>query len=94
MPLGRGPSGYDAEMHWKNPNPEPDLAGYAIVIRDSKAPYWQREVFAGNVDSYILPGVSIDEVVLGVRAVDKDGNESLVAPYVNPPYQQRNIPTF
>ena len=94
MPLGRGPSGYDAEMHWKNPQPEPDLAGYAIVIRDTKSPYWQREVFVGNVDSYILPGVSIDEVVLGVRAVDKEGNESLVAPYINPPYKQRKIATF
>jgi acetylornithine deacetylase/succinyl-diaminopimelate desuccinylase-like protein len=101
LPLGRGtsgdsdgPGGYDAEMHWINPNPEPDLAGYAIVIRDTKAPYWEREIFIGNVSQYTIKRLSIDEVALGVRAVDNNGNESLVAAYVNSPYKQRKWETF
>jgi hypothetical protein len=94
MPLGRGESGYDAELHWTNPNPEPDLAGYAVVIRDTKSPYWERQIFVGNVNQYTLKGVSIDEVVLGIRAIDKNGNQSLVAPYVNPPYKQHKWETF
>ncbi len=48
MPLSRGASGYDAELRWK-PNPEPDMLGYSIVIRDTLAPDWQREIFVGNV---------------------------------------------
>jgi hypothetical protein len=93
-PISRGASGYDADLRWSDPQPEEDLAGYAIVIRDTKSPYWEHETFVGKVSQYTLPGVSIDEVVLGVRAIDKDGNESLVSAYVNPPYKQRPVITF
>jgi len=31
-----------------------------------------------------MPGVSIDDVVIGVQAVDKDGNASIVSPYLEP----------
>jgi hypothetical protein len=95
MPLGRGGDGkgYDAEMHW-SANQEADVAGYSIVIRDTKSPYWEHEIFVGNVNQYTLKGVSIDEVVLGVRTVDKNGGESLVSAYVNPPYKQRKVDTF
>ena len=96
MPLGRGGDGkgYDAEMHWSTDRQEPGIAGYSIVIRDTKSPYWEHEVFVGNVSQYTLKGVSIDEVALGVRAVDKNGNESLVSAYINPPYKQRKVDTF
>jgi hypothetical protein len=94
MPLGRGESGYDADLHWTNSNPEPDLVGYAVVIRDTKAPYWERQIFVGKVTQYILKGISIDAVVLGVRAIDRNGNQSLVAAYVNPPYKQHKSETF
>ena len=67
------------------PNPEPDLAGYAILIRDTTAPLWQREIYVGNVTEYTLPDVSIDDVVIGVRAIDKDGNPSLVSAYTMAP---------
>jgi hypothetical protein len=87
--LARGKSHYDAVLHWKDPKPAADLAGYAIVIRPTTAPYWEREIFVGKVTEYTLPNVSIDDVVLGVRAVDTDGHESLVAPYVNPPAAPR-----
>ena len=32
----------------------------------------------------VLPGVSIDDFVFGVAAVDAEGHESLVSAYVNP----------
>jgi hypothetical protein len=79
--LTRGKTGYDAALRWANPNPEPDLAGYAVVIRDTTSPVWQREIYVGNVTEYTIPDLSIDDVVIGVKAIDKDGNQSLVSAY-------------
>jgi hypothetical protein len=79
--LARGKSGYDAALRWANPNPEPDLAGYAVVIRDTTSPVWQREIYVGNVTEYTIPDLSIDDVVIGVKAIDKEGNQSLVSAY-------------
>ncbi len=92
-PLGRG-SGYDAVMTWHNDHPEPDLLGYAVVMRKTTSPLWEKEVFVGNVTTYTLPRVNIDEVVLGVKAIDKDGNESLVSAFVTPPYRQRKVEQY
>jgi Zn-dependent M28 family amino/carboxypeptidase len=93
-PIQRGPSGYDAALTWHSDQPEEDLAGYAIVMRKTTAPYWEKEIFVGNVTKYTVPNVNIDELVFGVRAIDKAGNESLVTPYVTPPYKQANIETY
>jgi hypothetical protein len=90
---GRGPAGpglsrgkgYDAVARWAMPNPEPDIAGYSILIRDTTAPLWQREIYVGNVTEYTMPDTSIDDIVIGVRAIDKDGNPSLVSAYVMAP---------
>jgi hypothetical protein len=89
--IGRGKGRYDARLRWKNENPESDLAGYVVVSRSSTAPYWEREVFVGKVQEYSFPDVSIDNVVFGVKAVDRDGNESLVAPYVAAPRPKLEI---
>ena len=83
--LSRGKSGYDAALRWEMPKPEPDIAGYAIVIRATTAPLWEREIYVGNVTEYTIPDLSIDDVVIGVKAVDKDGNQSLVSAYDLPP---------
>ncbi len=83
--LSRGKSGYDAALRWTNPNPEPDLAGYAVVIRDTTSPVWQREIYVGNVTEYTMPDFSIDDVVIGIKAIDKDGNQSLVSAYDQAP---------
>jgi hypothetical protein len=91
--LTRG-NGYDAVLQWKNAQPEADLAGYTVVIRKSTSPDWEREIYVGNVTSYTLPNVNIDEVILGVKAIDKQGNESLVAAFVTPPYKQRKVETY
>jgi hypothetical protein len=63
------------------PRAEPDIAGYAIVIRATTSALWEREIFVGNVTEYAIPDLSIDDVVIGVKAIDKDGNQSLVSAY-------------
>jgi hypothetical protein len=99
LALGRGTSssgyeGNDAVLAWKNDNAEADLAGYAVVMRKTTSPYWEQEIFVGTVNQYTLKNVNIDEVVLGVKAIDKDGNESLVAAYVSAPYAYRKVETY
>jgi hypothetical protein len=81
--LTRGESGYDAVLHWF-PNSEPDLAGYAVMVRSTTSPVWEREIWVGNVTSYTMPDVSIDDLVIGVKAVDRDGNQSVVSCYREP----------
>ncbi len=81
--ISRGKSGYDAALHWL-PNTEADLAGYAVVTRATTSPQWERETWVGDVTSYTMPNVSIDDIAIGVKAVDKDGNASLVSPYREP----------
>jgi hypothetical protein len=92
--ISRGKSGYDAVLKWKNDNPEPDLAGYVVVMRSTLAPDWEREISVGNVDTFTLENVSIDDVVFGVKAVDKDGHESLVSAYTFKPRTLRKIETW
>lgn len=92
--LTRGKSRYDAMLKWKQENPEADLAGYVIVMRKTTSPDWEREIYVGNVNEFTLPEVSIDEVVFGVKAIDKEGNESLVSPYVQAPRTKRVIQTY
>ena len=91
-PLSRG-KGYDAVLTWHNDDPEPDLAGYAVVMRDTTDAEWQREILVGNVTSYTLPKVNIDEVVLGVKAIGKDGCESPVNAFVSPTYHPQKVET-
>jgi len=81
--LTRGKSGYDAVLHWL-PNTEADLAGYAVLVRSTTSPVWEREVWVGNITTYSMPDVSIDDIVIGVKAVDKDGNQSVVSCYTEP----------
>ena len=85
--LTRGKSGYDAALQWTYDQPESDLAGFVIVMRDSTSPAWQRQIAVGDVRQFVLPDVSIDDIVIGVKAVDRDGNESLVSAYAIAPFQ-------
>jgi hypothetical protein len=68
----------DTTLTWKA-NPEPDLAGYEVVWRESTDPLWTHTIPAGNVTSYTIPDLSKDNVQVGVRAVDRDGYRSPVA---------------
>ena len=68
----------DTDLKW-DANKEPDLAGYEIVWRDTVSPVWTNSKWVGNVTSYTMKGMSKDNFLFGVRAVDKDGNRSPVS---------------
>src|ERR1044071_767861 len=72
----------DTTLRWEA-NKEPDLAGYQIVWRETTAPFWQQKQFVGNVTRYTVKGVSKDNYLFGVQAVDQDGHAS-VAVYPRP----------
>jgi hypothetical protein len=78
----------DTTLRW-DANTEPDLARYRIVWRDTTAPFWQHSRDVGNVTRYTLTGISKDDSIFGVVAIDKDGNES-VASYPTPYRPARN----
>jgi hypothetical protein len=67
----------DTSLEWQ-PNTEPDLKGYEIVYRETNAPYWQHTIAVGNVTSFTVKGITKDNFLFGVRAVDTDGNRSVV----------------
>jgi len=81
--ISRG-KGYDAVLRWHAAAPDPNLKGYAVVMKATASPVWEREIFVGNVTEFTLEGVSIDDTKFGVKAIGKDGTESLVAAYVYP----------
>jgi hypothetical protein len=81
--LSRG-TGYDAVLRWNEPEAGPDLAGFVVVVRSTTAPDWEKEIWAGNVHQFTLKDTPIDQIVLGVKAVDRAGHESPVSAYVNP----------
>ena len=82
--LGRGEDGYSAQLRW-NPVSSDNLTGYKVYWRKTTAPFWENEVFVGNVSEYTLEKVTIDESVFGVSAVGQDGNESPINAYTMPP---------
>ncbi len=57
-------------------NPEPDVAGYEIVWRETTAPFWQGSEFVGNVTRASLP-LSKDDYLFSVRAVGNGGHRGL-----------------
>ncbi|GAA0855930.1 M28 family metallopeptidase [Aliiglaciecola litoralis] len=56
----------------------PQLAGYKIYWRYTDAPQWQFSRFVGDVTSFTLENVVIDNYFFGVASVSKDGFESPV----------------
>jgi len=68
----------DTTLRWKA-NPEPDVAGYRIVWRDTTASDWQQSKDVGNVTRFTLAGISKDNYNFGVQAYDRDGNVSMAS---------------
>jgi Peptidase family M28 len=68
----------DTDLTWKA-NPEPDIASYEVVWRESTDPLWTHTIPVGNVTATTIKSLSKDNVQVGVRAVDRDGYRSPVA---------------
>lgn len=64
----------DTTLLW-NANTEKDLAGYEVVWRPTIAPFWTHVIDVGNTTRVTID-LSKDNVVFGVRAVDKAGHRS------------------
>jgi hypothetical protein len=64
-------------MDWKA-NPETNLTGYEVVMRETTDSDWTEALPVGNVTSVTLD-ISKDNVQFGIRAVDHNGNHSPVA---------------
>jgi hypothetical protein len=90
--ISRG-SGYDAVLQWRAAGSDADIAGYAIVVRSTTAPYWEQEIWVGKVTQFTLKDVSVDNAKFGVKAIGTDGSESLVTPYLYPPRAKAVIET-
>jgi len=67
----------DTTLSW-DLGTEPDLAGYEIVVRETTVDDWEKVIPVGKVAKYTFKDFTIDNVFMGVRAVDKDGNRSPV----------------
>jgi hypothetical protein len=68
----------DTELTW-SANPEPDLAGYEVVWRETTEPLWTNVRWVGNVTSTTMEAMSKDNFFFGIRAVDRDGHRSPVS---------------
>src|SRR5215472_14742141 len=64
-------------LSW-NANPETNVTGYEIVMRETTTPDWTSAIPVGNVTTVTL-NISKDNVQFGIRAVDDQGNRSPVA---------------
>jgi hypothetical protein len=64
-------------LSW-NANPEADLAGYQVVMRETTAADWTSTISVGNVTTVTLD-IAKDNVQFGIRAIDKAGHRSPVA---------------
>ena len=53
--------------------------GYMVYWRDTTSPTWDHSRYVGDVDSFTLDGIVIDNYFFGVAAVGENGYESLVS---------------
>lgn len=67
----------DTTLSW-DMGTDADLAGYEIVIRETTVDDWEKVIAVGKVSRYTFKDFTIDNVFMGVRAVDRDGNRSPV----------------
>lgn len=57
----------------------PGALGYKIYWRNTTSPTWDYSRSVGNVNSFTLEGIVVDNFFFGVAAIGKDGNESTVS---------------
>jgi len=66
----------DTTLLWKQ-GKEEDLAGYAILMRRTEEASWTVRREVGKVSQVTLEGISKDDWLFAVEAIDKKGNRSL-----------------
>lgn len=64
----------DTLLRW-SPSPEPDVAGYEVLWRETTSAFWQHRRDVGNVSEARLP-MNKDNWFFAVRAYDEDGYRS------------------
>jgi hypothetical protein len=64
------------------------------VMRASTAPVWEQQIFVGKMTEYTFSGLGIDDIIFGVKAIDKEGHESMVAPWIAAPYVLKQFETI
>ncbi|MFE3183449.1 M20/M25/M40 family metallo-hydrolase [Streptomyces violascens] len=69
--------GNSTELTWER-GPEPDLAGYEVVWRETTEPEWTHVIPAGNATRHTVD-LSKDNVFFGIRALNRSGLRSPVA---------------
>lgn len=67
----------DTTIRWER-SPQPDVAGYEVVYRDTTSPFWEVTIDVGDVTEHTLD-LNKDNYFFGVRAYDRDGHRSLVS---------------
>lgn len=72
--------GNDTKLSWSRAKPRTgcgkgDIEGYEVVWRPTNAPQWTHAQYVGDVDATTV-GLSIDNVIFGVRSVGKNGYKS------------------
>lgn len=67
----------NTKLKWEKPEDD-SIVGYKIYWRLTTSPKWENSRFVGNVDSFQLNGIVIDNYYFGVASVSKNGHESMV----------------
>jgi Peptidase family M28 len=65
-------------IEW-NANPETNLTGYEVVLRETTESDWTDAIPVGGDDNSVTLDISKDNVQFGIRALDQSGNRSPVA---------------
>ena len=64
-------------IRW-DPSPEPDVAGYEILYRETTSPFWEHTVDVGAATEFSTERAK-DNWFFGVRAYDGDGHRSVIS---------------
>jgi len=65
------------KLKWKK-SKNPNIKGYKIYWRDTTSPTWDNSRYVGNIDSFTLQGIVIDNFFFGIASVGNNGHESPV----------------
>ena len=66
----------DTTLQWEAGR-EPDLAGYRVLWRETSASTWQGRRDVGLTTRVTLQGLSKDNLIFGIQALDREGQASL-----------------